>query len=255
LPSISTESISPRNRRAIARALADGIRVVLVTGRGVDVATHVSRELGLNLPVICCHGALTKDIGRNKVLVSIPVPLEYAKPMLAFAETRGLTAAVYINETFWRLRGSHVYLPDMVSPAWQETPSFTNVLKSAPTFLRFLGEESVRAVQSEFGDLPLDFRHEIWGDFVECAVMNRNASKQNALARLCADFQVPAQHVLAIGDSRNDVPMLQWAGVGVAMANALPTVLESTRYHTTSNEHDGVALAIERFALKEKKTA
>jgi 5-amino-6-(5-phospho-D-ribitylamino)uracil phosphatase len=249
------ESISGRNRGAIARALAGGIRVVLVTGRGIDIAEHVSDELGLNLPVICCHGALTKDIGRNKVLVHIPVPLEYAKPMLAFAEARGLAAAVYVDEGFWRLRGSHVFLPDMASPAWHEASSFTAVLKTAPTFLRFLGEESVRAVQSAFGDLPLDFRHESWGDFVECAVLSRKASKQNALARLCADFQVPAQHVLAIGDSRNDVPMLQWAGVGVAMANSLPAVLEATAYHTTSNEHDGVALAIERYALKEKKTA
>jgi Cof subfamily protein (haloacid dehalogenase superfamily) len=249
------ESISPGNRRAIAHALAGGIRVVLVTGRGVDIAERISAELGLSLPVICCHGALTKDVGRNKVLVHIPVPLEYARPMLAFAQERALAAAVYVKEAFWRLRGSHVFLPDMVSPAWHETASFADVLTTAPTFLRFLGEESARAVSAEFGDLPLDFRHERWGDFVECAVLSRNASKQNALARLCADFQVPAQNVLAIGDSPNDIPMLQWAGVGVAMANALPTVLEATRYHTTSNERDGVALAIERFALKEKKTA
>ena len=250
------ESISVRNRRAIARALAHGIRVVLVTGRGIDIATEVSRELGLNLPVICCHGALTKDIGRNKVLVHIPVPLEYARPMLAFAEAGGLAAAVYVDEGFWRLRGSHVFLPDMVSPAWHETASFADVLKTAPTFLRFLGEESVRAIQSAFGDLPLNFRHESWGEFVECAVLSRNASKQMALARLCADFQVPAQHVLAIGDSRNDVPMLQWAGVGVAMANALPEVRQAVRYVTADNVSDGVAQAIERFCFAaEKKTA
>jgi len=53
--------------------------------------------------------------------------------------------------------------------------------------------------------------------------------------------------VLAIGDSRNDVPMLRWAGVGVAMANALPEVRQSVRYVTASNTEDGVALAIERF--------
>ena len=53
------ETISLRNRTAIKNALTAGIRVVLVTGRGVDVPIRVAKELGLNLPVICCHGALT----------------------------------------------------------------------------------------------------------------------------------------------------------------------------------------------------
>ena len=62
--------------------------------------------------------------------------------------------------------------------------------------------------------------------------------------------------VLAIGDSRNDVPMLQWAGIGVAMANALPEVRQAVRYVTADNLSDGVAAAIERFCFAaEKKSA
>ena len=87
-------------------------------------------------------------------------------------------------------------------------------------------------------------------------MLNRDASKKNALARLCADFGIPAERVLAIGDSRNDVPMLRWAGIGVAMGNALPEVRESVRYVTARNDQDGVALAIERFCPKpEQKSA
>jgi hydroxymethylpyrimidine pyrophosphatase-like HAD family hydrolase len=104
-------------------------------------------------------------------------------------------------------------------------------------------------MEREFCDLPLHFKYESWLNFVECAVTSREATKQRALARLCADFQIPSERALAIGDSRNDVPMLRWAGVGVAMANALPEVREAVRYVTASNEEDGVALAIERFAL------
>jgi hydroxymethylpyrimidine pyrophosphatase-like HAD family hydrolase len=109
---------------------------------------------------------------------------------------------------------------------------------------------------AEFGDWPLNFRYETWGEFNECAVLNREASKKNALARLCADFQIAPERVLAIGDSRNDVPMLRWAGFGVAMGNALPEVKESVRYVTTSNTEEGVALAIERFVgIPQKKLA
>lgn len=251
------ESISAANRAAIARAIKSGIRVVLVTGRGVDTPIRVSRELGLNLPVICCHGALTKDFGANRVLVHLPVPLEYAKPMLEFAARTGAHVAVYAEEMFWRVTGSHVYMQDMVGPGWREVPSLLAALKSgAPTFIRFLGAPAVAAMEREFGDLPLTFLNETWHEFQECVVLSREANKKNALLRLCADFQIPSDRVLAVGDSRNDVPMLQWAGIGVAMANAAPDVRQGVRYVTADNVSDGVAQAIERFCFAaEKKTA
>ncbi|MGH7662090.1 MAG: Cof-type HAD-IIB family hydrolase [Vulcanimicrobiaceae bacterium] len=245
----SDEHVSLRNKQAITRALESGIRVVLVTGRGVDMPVRISRELGLNLPVICCHGALTKDFGTNKTLVHIAVPLQYAKSMIEYAESHELQVAVYIEEFFYRLSGSTIYMADMTGPAWKEVRSFKDVLAEAPTFIRFLGEKAVAAMDREFGALPLSFRYETWGDFVECAVLNRDAGKKQALARLCADFQIPRERVLAIGDSRNDVPMLQWAGVGVAMGNSLPEVKAAVHIVTASNDQDGVALAIERFAL------
>ncbi len=242
-----SDRISDRNRAAIRRSLENGVRVVLVTGRGTDLPIRISKDLNLNLPVICCHGALTKDFGANRTLVHLPVPLQYAKPMVEFAEANALSLAVYSEEHFYRLEGTKLFMEDMTGPAWREATTFADVLDSAPTFLRFLGNESVRAMQREFGDWPLNFRLETWGDFYECAVLNRDASKKSALQRLCADFQILPERVLAIGDSRNDVPMLRWAGVGVAMGNALDEVKQNVRYVTASNTEDGVALAIERF--------
>jgi Cof subfamily protein (haloacid dehalogenase superfamily) len=248
------ETVSERNRAAVRAALDAGIRVVLVTGRGADMPIRVSRDLGLSLPVICAHGALTKDFSANKTLVHIPVPLQYAEPMIEFAEDQGLSLAVYHEEYFYRLAGSKIYMDDMTGPGWREARSFRDILTGAPTFMRFLGRESVEAVQREFGHLPLSFRIETWFDFVECAVLSPKATKRDALARLCADFQIPPERVLAIGDSPNDVPMLRWAGVGVAMANAPQMVRESVTHVTASNAEDGVALAIERYALPPGRT-
>ena len=69
------EDVSVRNRDAVRRALESGVRVVLVTGRGVNLPMRIARELNLNLPVICCHGALTKDFGANRTLVHIPIDI------------------------------------------------------------------------------------------------------------------------------------------------------------------------------------
>ncbi|MBV9269614.1 MAG: HAD family phosphatase [Candidatus Eremiobacteraeota bacterium] len=256
----SREQISIRNRRAIAEALDAGIRVVFVTGRGADTPIRVSRDLGLNLPVICCHGALTKDFLADKTLGHIPVPMQNAKQLVEFAEREGLSVAIYSEETFYRLEGSKLYMDDMTGPTWRQVRTFGDVLHTAPTFIRFLGKESVDAMRSQFGHLPLHFKYETWGDFVECAVTNREATKQNALARLCKEYDIPAEAVLAVGDSRNDVPMLRWAGTGVAMGNALAEVRDAVEFTTATNDEDGVALAIERFALEplrrvEKKPA
>lgn len=249
----SNEEVSAHNCSAIEGALRAGIRTVLVTGRGVDTPIRISRELNLNLPVICCHGALTKDFGANKTLGHIPVPLQYAKRMIEYAESHGLSIAIYSEELFYRLEGSHLFMSDMTGPAWREVRRFSDILHTAPTFIRFLGEASVEAMRREFGDWPLNFRFERWLDFVECAVTNRQAGKQQALARLCADFQIVRERVLAIGDSLNDVPMLKWAGLGVAMGNASPEVKNAVRYVTASNDKDGVALAIERFCFERRK--
>ncbi|MHB8146589.1 MAG: Cof-type HAD-IIB family hydrolase [Vulcanimicrobiaceae bacterium] len=253
------ESISPANRAAVSDALLLGVRIVLVTGRGVETPALIARDLGLNLPVICAHGALTKDFVQNKVLGHIPVPLRYARPMIEYAELNRLELAVYIEEQFFRLKGSERYMDDQQGPTWRDVASFSEIERRAPTFMRFLGHDSVEAMREAFSDLPLHFKYESWGEFEECAVTSREATKKNALERLCADLQIPPAHVLAIGDSRNDVPMMRWAGIGVAMANALPEVRSAVAHVTGSNVEDGVARAIERYVLQpkddEKKSA
>jgi Cof subfamily protein (haloacid dehalogenase superfamily) len=241
--------ISRENRHALRAALDARIRVVLVTGRGADLPARLVHELKLNLPAICAHGALTKDFLAGRTLGHIPVPLAHALPMIHYAERLRLDVAVYFEERFLRLAGSKVHMEDMRGPHWREVGSMSAVVKTAPTFLRFMGRASVDAMRAAFSDFPLHFKYEVWGTFEECAVTSRDATKETALAALCAGLEIPAQRVLAIGDSRNDVPMLQWAGVGVAMGNAPSDVRQAVRYVTAPCDRDGVAQAIYRHAL------
>lgn len=244
------EQVSQANRTAIASALAQGVRVVLVTGRGVDAPTQIARELNLALPVICCHGALTKDIQSGRTLGHIPVPPVHAKPMLEYAQSNGIDVAVYLEERFYRVTGARRYMSDMRGPEWHEVTSFADLPHVAPTFLRFLGSEAAEAVRTTFAALPLHFKFETWGLFEECAVTSRHATKKNALRQLCESYDIPHERVLAVGDSRNDVPMLRWAGIGVAMANAEADVRRTVGRVTAANTEDGVARAIERYVLE-----
>jgi len=77
-------------------------------------------------------------------------------------------------------------------------------------------------------------------------VSGAGVSKASTLAALCEERGVDSHGVLAFGDMPNDIPMLGWAGLGVAVANAHPGVLAVADEVTASNDDDGVALIIER---------
>lgn len=79
--------------------------------------------------------------------------------------------------------------------------------------------------------------------------MNKNASKGNALAKLADHLGLNKDEVMAIGDNENDLSMIDYAGIGVAMGNATENVKTIADVHTTSNDEDGVAQIIEKMVL------
>ena len=245
----SSERITRASRAAIKRAQALDAHIVLITGRGADAPLSFGRDLGLRDPIICAHGALTKECPSGRELRHIAIPREHATALIEFANENRLDTAVYTNERFHRLAGAPRHMDDMRGPLWVEVPNLAELAAGDSTFIRFFGRKTVDAITTRFAGLPVHFKFETWGEFEELAITSEAATKEVALAELCRDLRIDPDDVLAIGDSRNDVPMLRWAGVGVAMGNALPEVIEAAPFVTASNDEDGVARAIERFVL------
>jgi Cof subfamily protein (haloacid dehalogenase superfamily) len=86
-----------------------------------------------------------------------------------------------------------------------------------------------------------------WDNNIEA--MGLNVSKGEALKELCNKLKISQDEVIAIGDSENDLSMLNFAGLGVAMGNADENIKEQADYITDSNNEDGVAKVIEKFVL------
>ena len=80
-------------------------------------------------------------------------------------------------------------------------------------------------------------------------IMSMKASKSDAIHMLKDHFHVKQEEIMAFGDNFNDIDMIRYAGLGVAMGNAADEVKEVADYITLSNEEDGVAAAIEKFVL------
>ncbi len=80
-------------------------------------------------------------------------------------------------------------------------------------------------------------------------IVRSGLSKAVGLERVCASFDIPAKNVIAFGDEDNDIEMLQFAGTGVAMSNAIPQLKEVANTITLSNEEDGIAHFLEKHVL------
>lgn len=247
----SSGSISAANRAAIGAARTLGAAVAVVTGRAAaDVDSSLLAALNLQLPVICSHGAETIDPQSGAVTAHVPMPADHARTLLEHAERGALSAAAYVGGEYWCLEGTPSGMEHVRGPRWRPVRSLLGIPQYAPpTFVRMFGRESIDAICTAFAGAPLHFKHEAWGTFEECAITHLEATKERALARLCADFAIPREAVLAVGDSRNDVPMLRWAGVGVAMGNAAAEVRARVGRVTRTCDDDGVARAIERYVL------
>ncbi len=81
-------------------------------------------------------------------------------------------------------------------------------------------------------------------------ILDKRVSKGNSVQHLAEQLGFSAEEVLAVGDHENDLSMLAWAGYGVAMGNAIDSVKAQAAYQTGSNREDGVAQAIQKWALQ-----
>ena len=123
-----------------------------------------------------------------------------------------------------------------------------------PIQLAFNGDvEAMRAVVSHLAQQPVALDLEISRteypdrDFAMVDVCSAGTSKASGLASIASHFRVPRAEVMAVGDNHNDLDMLTWAGTGVVMGNAQPALHAAGLPITGTNDHAGLAQAIDRF--------
>jgi len=258
--------VSPANRAAIAEATRRGVEVALVTGRRYDFAMPVATQIDAPLTMIVNNGALvrTKD---GQTLLRHLLPKDTARRVIQATEPwRQATAVV-----FDRPKANQVILQsiDWDDPTrggyyrrnrefLAEAVPLENCLTEDPIQVMFTGgvalvreaESALRAVQfvEEFTLAVTVYEDR---DFSMIDVIHPGVTKGATLAEWTAARGIAPAEILAIGDNHNDMEMLSFAGVPVVMENGVPELKERGWHVTRSNDEDGVAAAIERFALAE----
>jgi Cof subfamily protein (haloacid dehalogenase superfamily) len=254
-----SNQIRPAVKAAIQAARAQGVQVAIATGRMYRSALRFHQDLGLALPLLSYQGALIKDPASGQVHQHLTVPRSYVAQLLEFLTEPELQAAVSV----------HLYIDDClyVKEIKPETIAYAErsdvepiavgdlrqVLHTEPTKLLALSDE-IALIDRLFGSLQRRYTPaELYltksvATFLEAT--HPQVNKGNAVRYLAEEILgLQPEHVMTIGDNFNDLEMLQYAGLGVAMGDAPAGVKAVANWVAPTVEVDGVAAAIAEFVL------
>lgn len=249
--------ITPKAKAAIDEAQRRGIYVVLASGRPyIGMKKYVS-ELGLDRAGQYCisyNGALVQHANSGEPIIETALGIEDYHFFEVLARQLGVH--------FQALDKQYLYTPNRdISRYTVHEAEITGIplryrhaeeMSGDSSFPKLMMVDEPELLDAAISRLPSELLERY--TLVKSAnhyleILDKTVSKGRSVQLLAKKLGIKAQDVLAVGDHQNDLTMLAWAGYGVAMGNAIEQVKAQASYHTASNTEDGVAQAIQQWAL------
>ncbi|MBE0690039.1 MAG: HAD family phosphatase [Anaerolineae bacterium] len=250
----SEHKLSERNANALKAAAAQGIHLVLATGKSPASCAALLEQLKLPAYGIYLQGLMTVN-AEGKVMSQRTLDPEVARQVITYADERGFSIVAYSGQRLL-VRATNAQIEEYTvgynDPKPEAVGPLQNLLWTTPIHkLTAIAEpRAVLALRWQLNtQLGGTARLMQAGVPKMLEILPPNGGKGAALKALLKELQVPSEQALAIGDAENDLEMLQIAGVAVAVGNADQKVKDAADHVVASNDEDGVAEAIERFAL------
>lgn len=250
------EFVTARTRAAVQAAVAAGTTFILATGRPPRWIKPVVDGLGLAPIAVCANGAVIYDSATDRIVAANTLSVE-ALAELADIALRAIPGAGLAVERVGRSAHDTATPQFVSSPGYEHAwlnPDNTEVsfedLLSTPAvklLIRKAGARSADMVDALVGHIGTqgDLTYSTNNGLIE--VLPRGLSKATGVDEVARPLGISAADVIAFGDMPNDVPMLGWAGRGVAMGNAHPEAKAAADEVTLTNADDGVARVLERW--------
>jgi hydroxymethylpyrimidine pyrophosphatase-like HAD family hydrolase len=274
----SAGRVPERNLSALRAARRAGMRVVVCTGRGLVECRHYLREIDQQEPVVVAGGSIIADPHSGRTLHRFPVDIPLVERAVRTLNANGHAALVLKDPSetgydYLVVQGEERHALDPVTEWW---------FASMNVVVRFAGrldedhhpQHTVRVGACGLSDALDVIRRDLLAAAGDTAIVHSfpavvapehasrcsdgqtlhvlelfhaRANKWSAVERLARDWNIPSTRIAAIGDQINDVSMVAGAGLGIAMANAVPEVLAVARQRTAGNDDAGVAEAVHRI--------
>ncbi len=251
--------IHPMVGNTIRRAVQSGVTVTLATGRPFSFTQPVAAELGLTAPLICYQGGVIQEVD-GRVLHNVTFGVRTLIPVLELARQRNWQHYLESDGALYLMAGLD-YDEDLLSihslPTYWIPESATLASDLPPTNQVGVyvpeGATETHVVELQEAAGATATVYHTHSKFIN--ITPAGVSKAKALAWLARSMDISQAAVMAVGDSDNDVGMVRWAGLGVAMGNARPSVLEVADWIAPPIGEAGVAVALERWVLGRQRPA
>lgn len=246
------KEITPGTREALVRAMESGVTVTLATGRMYASAKQQAAKLGLNVPLITYQGSLVKNANDETVLYERAVPESAAIYLYELSKERGLHIQAYVNDRLIAAEDNEK-LRDycrLSNVGFEIEPDLSKLAALPSTKLLMIDEpELLDELQTELLPIIGDRVHITKSKPHFLEFVHKEATKGHALRFLAEHIGCSMEQTIAIGDSWNDHEMIEAAGLGVAMGNAVEPLKRIADYVTLSNNEDGVKHVVDKFIL------
>jgi Cof subfamily protein (haloacid dehalogenase superfamily) len=252
------ELVTPRTKAAVLAAVEAGTRFVLATGRPPRWISPVVEALGFAPMAVCANGAVLYDSATDRILSAQTLSVEVLAE-LAEVATRVIPGAGLAVERVGRTAHDAATPQFLSSPGYEHAwlnPDNTEVsiedVLGAPAVKLLIRKAGARSADMAAALAPHvgiegDLTYSTDNGLIE--VVPLGVSKATGVDAVAAPLGITAEDVVAFGDMPNDIPMLLWAGLGVAMGNAHPEVKAAADEVTAPNSDDGLARVLERWWL------
>ena len=252
----SKKEISPRNLRTLLRLQQSGVRLVLASGRPTYGIVPLAEQLQMkenNGYILSYNGGEIIDWSTGELLYKNLLPDDVLPILYQTATDNRQTILTYDNECILTENPNDPYVQKEAFLNKMQVRRVENFLQEIPLPLPkclIVGEpEQLMKTEAELS-LHLQRQISVYRSepyFLE--LVPKGIDKAQSLAVLLKEIGMTKDEMIAVGDGFNDLSMIKYAGLGVAMANAQPVVRENADYITLSNDEDGVAAVVEKFIL------
>ena len=270
--------VTESTKRILKETMKKGCEVVIASGRTIDSIQAIADEIGTKKYMIAGNGSIVYDISKKNIIYEKYIPKSKALNIIKICEDNSITYSVYTNKTIIAnsLKYNILYYYKQNLKKQPNKKTSITLVENIYDYVKNIEDEKVmkificdstesifNAILRKIGELEdieiLDVSHmsrkvisngseEVPIEYFYTEITEKNVDKWYALEFLINKLNIEKKEVMAIGDNVNDRKMIEQAGLGIAMKNSTPKIIEVANYVTDfDNNNDGAARAIEKF--------
>jgi hypothetical protein len=240
------QQLLPLTEDTLRKLQARGIKIILATGKNLAATRDIVDRLKLDDPLIFANGSLIQ-YRNGEILSQKDLKPERTRQILQLGDAKGLDMMLYVtNDTIVKEGGKFLHALDRYGgPKSKEVAQWQDIGTNLDHILKivFIDEEYNKLVEMSRileTNIP-DGIETCFSLPILLEVQPEGVSKGSALEEVTHFLKLPREALIAFGDGNNDIEMIQFAGIGVALENATPELKKVANYVVASNNEEGPA--------------